>query len=318
MVGMPAFWNWPASVAKETVSTAFEPVRRLASSLGAPSRVRRQARAPRLRNASRSTRRRCNGAADRQGDAIHVALQVLVRRASSRRRAGRGTPSRSCTRAPGCCVRCRPRSCRHARSRTACRTGPDGSPSCSSMSPADGRVRRRAGQATSTALAPARGSDECASLDRGRRSRNARSTCARRRPPSSSARRRYTWSRARQVLAETGDRVERAGAADLLVVGEQQVDRLGELALVQRRQHGEADRVERLHVAGAAAIEACRRRGAARTGRSTSSDPSPARRRCGPRARCRRRPPDRWWRTGRPCRLPRWARGVAWISCSAR
>ena len=45
-----------------------------------------------------------------------------------------------------------------------------------------------------------------------------------------------------------------ADAADLLVIGEREVNRLLELGLLELRQHGEADGIERLHVAGAATM----------------------------------------------------------------
>ena len=61
-------------------------------------------------------------------------------------------------------------------------------------------------------------------------------------------------ARLRHLGRHAGGQRMRAEAADLLVVGEREVDRLLERRLQELRQHGEADGVERLHVAGAAAV----------------------------------------------------------------
>ena len=60
---------------------------------------------------------------------------------------------------------------------------------------------------------------------------------------------------ARKVLAETRDGVEAAGAGGLLVIAQHDVDRLFELCREKFRRHGEAKRVETLHVACAASIK---------------------------------------------------------------
>ena len=58
----------------------------------------------------------------------------------------------------------------------------------------------------------------------------------------------------RHLGRHAGRQRMRAEAADFLIVGEREVDRLLERGLQELRQQGEADGVERLHVAGAAAV----------------------------------------------------------------
>ncbi len=66
-----------------------------------------------------------------------------------------------------------------------------------------------------------------------------------------------TW----QVLAEPRDQRPHSGAADLLVVGDDDVDRLLQLARGEERHGRENASDEPLHVAGAAAIELAVARG---------------------------------------------------------
>ena len=61
---------------------------------------------------------------------------------------------------------------------------------------------------------------------------------------------------ARQIRAESRDRIERAAAADLLVVAEQDMNRPLEIGVLEFRNHRQAERVEALHVASAARIDA--------------------------------------------------------------
>ena len=110
----------------------------------------------------------------------------------------------------------------------------------------------------------------------------------------------------RQVRAKPGDQRAHAGAAHLLVIGDDDVDRLFQLARLEQRHRGEHAGEKALHVASAAAIElAVALRQRERVGAS-SAGLRPARNRCGPRARCRLRWSRRWWRTDRPwCRRGR-------------
>ncbi len=61
-------------------------------------------------------------------------------------------------------------------------------------------------------------------------------------------------ARARHLARHAGGQCVGADAADLLVIGQREMDRPLERRLLELGQHGEADRVERLHVAGAAAV----------------------------------------------------------------
>ena len=61
--------------------------------------------------------------------------------------------------------------------------------------------------------------------------------------------------RARQVVAEAANCVEAAGAGRLLVIAQQDMDRLFQRRGDEFRRHGEAERVEALHVAGSPAIK---------------------------------------------------------------
>ena len=58
----------------------------------------------------------------------------------------------------------------------------------------------------------------------------------------------------RHFAGHAGGQRMGAETADLLVVGEREMDRLLQVGLHELRQHGERDGVERLHVAGASAV----------------------------------------------------------------
>ena len=60
---------------------------------------------------------------------------------------------------------------------------------------------------------------------------------------------------ARQVLAETRDRIERAEAGRLLVIAQQNMDRLFQRRAPELRDHRQADGIEALHVGRAAPVE---------------------------------------------------------------
>ena len=86
------------------------------------------------------------------------------------------------------------------------------------------------------------------------------------------------------------DQRPHTGAPDLLVIGDDDVDRLFQGPRLEGRHRGEHASDEALHVAAAAAVELAVALGQRERVGRPASDPRPARSRYDPRARCRHRP----------------------------
>ena len=146
------------------------------------------------------------------------------------------------------------RSCRHARSCRADRSARSGSPR-SIISSAMRLSSQTSSAAAITALAPRAGFEECASKPCTVVWNVTTLLCAST-TASSVGSPTMTASRHRQVAPEAADRVDDAEAGRLLVVGQHDVDRRLQARRLELGHERERERVEALHVDGAAPEDA--------------------------------------------------------------